>query len=184
MTCGIYKLYFNDGSVYVGQSKDCEMRWQQHAKNIQENKATKAMMRAGMFFQAEILQECHEDWLDILEAQFINLESQPIVNINIPKYEYLSYQDVFPYVGTGLVSLSCSLSELKDQLFKQKLETHNLEINLNYVLEQRTQEEILAAGETLVNTLQETIELLDQEVGELRTKLAYYSLPWYKRWLQ
>lgn len=82
MTCGIYKLTFPSGNFYIGKSVDIEKRWRQHWENLSKGKHTRAMQaefeRYGDYTQ-EIMLECHEDHIDIVEETYISWYS-PTLN--------------------------------------------------------------------------------------------------------
>ena len=74
-TCGIYKITnMVNGKVYIGQSVDIEKRWRRH-KNLYLNYDEilyKAMRKYGFEnFSFEILIECEEGLLDLMEIYYI-----------------------------------------------------------------------------------------------------------------
>ena len=92
MTSGIYQISFKDRAYYVGQSINCEQRWQQHTEKMQQGKASKLMQtaydHAGMP-EFRVIIKSHKDYLDILETYFINqqLEFGNCLNTAIPKVD-------------------------------------------------------------------------------------------------
>lgn len=77
---GIYKITnMVNGKVYIGQSVNIEKRWQTHAtkynnpKNKEYNKVLYCAMRKHGFenFEFEILMECEEELLDLMEIYYI-----------------------------------------------------------------------------------------------------------------
>ncbi|MDP3987222.1 MAG: NUMOD3 domain-containing DNA-binding protein [Nanoarchaeota archaeon] len=84
MTCGIYKiLNMKDGKVYVGKSKNIEMRWNQHKSKLKKglnrpnNHLQSSWNKYGEEnFQFEIIEECKMEELKEKEEFWINkLES-------------------------------------------------------------------------------------------------------------
>ena len=89
MTTGIYRLTFLDGTTYIGQSVDMEVRFEQHCKNMLKNKASEKMQYAYKHFglpKQDFLVTCHRDHLDILEAFYIN-SLRPVLNTERPVSE-------------------------------------------------------------------------------------------------
>lgn len=75
MTSGIYKLTFNDKSVYIGKSVDVEKRWDQHLKALKKGTHTKRIQDTYNRYgtpKFEVICECHPHHIDILETYFIN----------------------------------------------------------------------------------------------------------------
>ena len=92
MTSGIYQLNFDNQAFYIGQSVDMETRWKQHSDKLRKGTAAAKMQEAyrqlGMPF-AEILIECHKDYLDIMENYFIHMrKAMPnCLNTSAPKLD-------------------------------------------------------------------------------------------------
>jgi GIY-YIG catalytic domain len=98
MTSGIYQLNFNNQAYYVGQSQDMEIRWKQHADKFLKGKAAAKMQDAyrqlGMP-RAQILIECHKDYLDSMENYYIHAcKRHPnCLNTSVPKLDpSINYQ--------------------------------------------------------------------------------------------
>jgi len=75
MTCGVYKLTFNSGMIYIGKSIDIETRWKQHWDKLRSGKGAVKMQREFDnygFPETRIIYDCHEDHIDFIEACFIN----------------------------------------------------------------------------------------------------------------
>jgi hypothetical protein len=75
MKSGIYKLTWNDGTVYVGQALDPVVRYRNHIEKMRSNKHTvkvqgtyNALGEPGMV----VLETCHQNHLDLLESLWIN----------------------------------------------------------------------------------------------------------------
>lgn len=77
MLCGIYLLKFNGtNKVYVGQSVNIDNRILRHKNNLEHNVASKKLQEAYLcygIFTYDILCECEEQELDILEKEAIDL---------------------------------------------------------------------------------------------------------------
>jgi GIY-YIG catalytic domain len=74
MKSGIYKLTFDNGSIYIGKSLDMERRWEEHSNSFRKGTAAKKMQNAYIlagFPNAEVLLECHPDHLDLMESAFM-----------------------------------------------------------------------------------------------------------------
>jgi hypothetical protein len=88
MTSGIYKLTFSDGSYYIGKSSDITRRWGQHQESMSKGTHTKKLQQAFDIHgdpEYEILLECHEDHIDIMESLYINTNWGPsILNATRP----------------------------------------------------------------------------------------------------
>jgi group I intron endonuclease len=84
--CGIYKIVFPNGKVYVGQSVDCYDRFQQHYRsshpekysfknerdiNLPVHKAMGKYENIGNGYTFEILEECTKNQLDVREQYWI-----------------------------------------------------------------------------------------------------------------
>lgn len=75
---GIYKITnMSNGKVYVGQSKDIEVRWQQHKDELEKGKhCNKSMQydykRNPSAFVFEVLEECHLSLLNMREKYWID----------------------------------------------------------------------------------------------------------------
>lgn len=88
MPCGIYKLDFGKGLIYIGQSRNIGKRLKKHKENVNAGKASKKMQQAfntyGMFV-SEILCECLPEELDILEQEAIGIFNSYTVGLNSRK---------------------------------------------------------------------------------------------------
>lgn len=84
--CGIYKIVFPNGKVYVGQSVDCYDRFQQHYRsshpekysfknkrdiNLPVHKAMAKYENVDNGYAFEILEECTKSQLDAREQYWI-----------------------------------------------------------------------------------------------------------------
>jgi group I intron endonuclease len=75
MTCGIYIIRNKkNGHCYVGQSYHIEARWKEHMRNNGSSLPLQnAFRKYGINnFSFEILKECSENKLDILEQKFLD----------------------------------------------------------------------------------------------------------------
>jgi hypothetical protein len=77
MTCGIYKLKFNNtNKLYIGQSINIEDRYLSHIRNMRSNNSSNKLLEAYNIYgipQYEIILECAEDELDIYENEAIQI---------------------------------------------------------------------------------------------------------------
>lgn len=82
MTIGIYKLIFNDGSFYVGQSINIENRYLSHIRKMRKKEAAFKLQTAYNKCydpEIELLIECKKDELNKYERHYI-LELDAIYN--------------------------------------------------------------------------------------------------------
>ena len=131
MTSGVYEMNFKDKAFYIGQSINCEQRWQQHVEKMQQGKASKLMQtaynQAGMP-QFRVIIKCNKDYLDVLETYFIHhqLQFQNCINTAVPAldktidYEWLlSNPDLLHHPATHVLKVAVEnageLKQLRDQ---------------------------------------------------------------------
>lgn len=91
MASGIYRLTFSSGKYYIGKSLDLETRWKQHFNKFATGKAARPMQleydRCGLP-KTEVIFECHQDHIDILEEWLIDQFKGPdMLNTTYPKIE-------------------------------------------------------------------------------------------------
>ena len=87
MATGIYRLNFNNKEFYVGQSVNIESRFEQHLLSLINNKHTPKLQQAFKRHghpSLDVLKECDEWLLDIMEAVYIN-KYPNLLNTVIPK---------------------------------------------------------------------------------------------------
>lgn len=75
MIAGIYKLTFPSGMYYIGKSVDIHNRWKQHHDTLVKGKHSQRMQaefNRHKDYTQEVLLECHQDHIDIMEAYYIN----------------------------------------------------------------------------------------------------------------
>lgn len=90
MTIGIYKLNFSSGKIYVGKSVWIEKRWNQHIENMRDRKAAGPVQREYNTYgmpRFETLCYCHKDYLDIMEAYWINYYKPFSLNSLFPEVQ-------------------------------------------------------------------------------------------------
>jgi hypothetical protein len=100
MTCGIYKLTFNNEYVYVGKSTNIEERWKQHFINLNKGTASESLQKAFNTYghpDTNILKQCHPDHLGVLEPLYIHAYSNSLycLNTNIPT---ISDENITPLI--------------------------------------------------------------------------------------
>lgn len=151
MTSGIYQLVFSDKSVYIGQAQDIGSRWRQHVDKFKKGRASQKMQIAyntcGMpeFF---LILSCHKDYLDIMEAYYIDINSkyQGCLNTSIPKldenidYEELINQDLLVHSSVTMIKAAVKLTGEVDVL-KEELSTLNTAYN-ERLMQLRVKEEV------------------------------------------
>lgn len=156
MTTGIYKLKFADGSTYIGKSVDCERRFSEHQKKLSLGTHSQAMQRAykqsGMP-SCWILQEAHQDHIDLLETIWIyyhqpNLNTASTVKMSVQDAELLDKAGELLKLSTrqhieSIYQLTSQVASLKDQL---ALKGSTLE----YLQLKQTNEELLEFNQELI----------------------------------
>lgn len=115
MTSGVYQLTFASGDTYIGKSINIEERWKQHMNKFYKGTAAKPMQAAFNRCgdpTGQILVECHEDHIDVVEACLISrciptLNSDrpkdPFSDLDGPQIDYLF--ETFKHSARGLVAL-------------------------------------------------------------------------------
>lgn len=84
MTCGIYKLTFPDGTIYIGQSFQIEIRLRQHKKKAKKCFANQNIIYTNIlsqYFQkynwyniiVNVIEECDKIYLNSKEVYYIDL---------------------------------------------------------------------------------------------------------------
>lgn len=205
MTCGIYKLTFPSGNFYIGKSTDIDKRWKQHWDNFSKGKHTKNMQAEfniyGNYTQ-EVIFECHEDHIDILEETFID-RMHPSLNgtkgrdrlETIAEHEdiFLSY---FSMSTIGhifeLHNSKLTINELKREVAEAEESISELEEDITRLNICRSKEEVekdtlnrIVNSQETIRFLNRTNTLLTSEVSSLSKEcnelLQYKALPWYKK---
>ena len=131
MISGIYQLVFNNKSVYIGQAQDVPARWRQHVDKFKRGTAAQKMQAAydnyGMpeFF---LILECHKDYLDIMEAYYININKQynGCLNTSVPKfdaninYERLINHNLLKHSSVDMINEAVRLTQQNSELKEQQ----------------------------------------------------------------
>lgn len=101
MTCGIYKLYFDDpNKVYIGQSRNIEKRVKQHLATLKSSTSNYKLREAYILYgepSHSIILECDETELDSLEDAAISVWNSVEKGYNI----YSSSNQAPTYTGFG-----------------------------------------------------------------------------------
>lgn len=94
MDSGIYKLTFEDGSMYVGKSIDMLRRWKEHINKFQKGTAAKDLQHKYNCYglpDHSILHICHPDHVDLLESIYIDRYWGSLLNTTrsnlVPDYD-------------------------------------------------------------------------------------------------
>jgi hypothetical protein len=209
MTSGVYQLTFPSGRKYIGKSINIEQRWKQHYDKMVRGKASAAMQREWNTYRdwkSEILVECHEDHIDVVEACFI-ARNRPELNTTRPRDPYPDKSvtqlstlfDSFKYSAsdhaTTIDHLAGQVTECKAKIMHLEQEVEELEDLNDDLLKIRREEEIEHDVSGTIKTLdQEVIKLthdkyllhkdkakLNNDIQELNKQLAYAKLPWWKK---
>lgn len=155
MSSGIYKLTFKDGSVYIGKSSNIDKRWAQHTKAMLKGTHTKKIQDAYYKYgmpKFEVIFECHQDHIDILEGYYINyFWGSNILNTTQPPKLTDSELDLLNAVTSAVWDLSTF--EHIDRMCKQANKVSELEgiisSSKNSKLFKRTMEELTSTRQSL-----------------------------------
>ncbi len=202
MTTGIYRITFPDGSDYIGKSINVEERWRQHIDKMEKGTAAKPMqMKWDKYrdFKAELLIECHEDHIDILEETLI-ARLDPILNTSRPKDRMPGVYDeefdtVIEYFKQSTLSHIENLVITKEELQAAKKYNDELVAQLMKIRNKRNEEELAADIENRISNLNDLVEELDSQLqqqdtdiaklqkllDEREAKIKELSKPWWKR---
>lgn len=137
MTCGIYLLTFVDGCSYVGKSVHIEQRWSEHRNKLEKGTAATKMQQAFNRCGppgAQILMECHEDHIDLMETHFI-MRLKPNLNVaatkKVDNIEALSAQGNLLKFSTaqhvqGILEYIAKVEVLEAELIEKDFEVENV----------------------------------------------------------
>jgi len=196
MTTGVYKLTFPSGNFYIGKSVDIENRWKQHYDKFTKGTHTKNMQREfdlyGTYDQ-EVIFTCHKDHIDIMEETLIYW-NQPTLNGTKGDMRVTVAQEhleiVFPYFSMSTIEHIAELHNTKGELNDSKDRINELQIAIEELEEQRSDEEISADLENIVHNdkinyeanLTQCKQEYDLEIQAVNEAFATYkALPWYKK---
>lgn len=195
MTTGIYKLIFSEDVFYVGKSINMENRYNQHVKNLQNNKASEKMQAAYKMYglpKVDYIFECHPDHLDIIETYLIWYLQPPLNTVlseaideeswNIlDRNSYLLKDSTVDHL-LKIEQLLVDKETLEWDVGTREEKIEELEKALAH---QRTQEEVTNEAAQELKTLRieagEAIERREKEIELLQKKLSELETPWYKK---
>lgn len=199
MTCGIYKLTFSNGQFYIGKSINIEKRWLQHFDKMHKGTAAALIQqqyaRHGLP-KAEIIYECNEDHIDLVEESLI-FRMCPPLNTTYTRDRLCSTDKALENINLSAF-LSCSTLEHLSEIVKLRAtndnlcETVNTLVNIGERLrEQRNEEELKADTSKRIRILEEKAVCKSLEVAnanniitQLQAQLNYERLPWWSKWLK
>lgn len=121
MITGIYKLTFPSGMFYIGKSGDIKNRWKQHYDSFLKGKGSSRMQAEFNRYKdytQEVLLECHQDHIDIMETYFINYSNKgmmlnTIFSQPLPPEQY---DPILANMGLLKYSTSQHVKALADQV--------------------------------------------------------------------
>lgn len=209
MTSGVYQLTFPSGATYIGKSINIENRWKQHLDKMMRGTAAKLMQaewdKYGDF-NAQILIECHDDHIDVVESCFIN-RNRPTLNGTYPKDPYpdMSVEELYTLFETFKMSAAehvSAISKAKQEASSKSNEVSDLkdtvdeleELN-DLLLKKRSQEELIAdvsgtiaSRDGVIRGLRGNLSELRKEVDSLykeieckQKELEYHRRPWWQK---
>ncbi len=194
MTTGIYLLTFADETTYIGKSINIEKRWEQHMESFLKGTAAKPMQRAYSYFgepDKEIIIECSQDHLDVLEAHFI-ARCKPDLNTQQMKDPFEEIDDILEYKEVFLMSTLEHISKIGELLGECNNKDDEIK-GLYADLEQhkRIIEELIVARldeeiqKDIAKRIQRSVDSMEQfRMRAIKAEDAlcvYLALPWWKR---
>lgn len=135
---GIYKITSPNGKVYIGQSKDIQLRWKQHINNPSNKFLKESFDEYGVSnHQFDILDTCYEWELDEIEEGYIlqYKATNPKFGFNLSTHSNGKYrsenrkcQTEFERIGEEALMIVNKLT--KDMSYEERLEfvTNNREL--------------------------------------------------------
>lgn len=196
MTCGIYKLTFSNGQFYIGKSINIEKRWLQHFDKMQKGTAAALVQqqynRHGLP-KAEIIYECNEDHIDIVEESVI-CRLQPPLNSTFTRdrlktsNQTLNDIDLYPFLQSSTLEHLSEIVKLRSNV-DNLCNTINTLVNIGETLaEKRNQEELNHDTSKRIRVLQEQVlhKALEVESAKsaaeaLKRALDYEKLSWWQK---
>lgn len=116
---------------YIGKSADIKTRWRQHHDNFVKGKASSRMQAEFNRYKdytQEVLLECHQDHIDIMETYFINYSNKGMM-LNTIFSQPLPAEQYDPLLA-NIAVLRYSTSEHVKALASQTQEIKELKIAL------------------------------------------------------
>lgn len=148
MISGVYWLEFAEGVIYIGKAQDIDARWKQHARAFEKGTAAKNMQQAYLRYglpNANVLQFCHTDHIDIIEAYHI-YKYRPVLNTVYPTntiseedYEVLSTAN---FLETSTVQHCQELVRKYEMLLEFEASNEELESRVLELSQLRDKEEV------------------------------------------
>lgn len=191
MITGIYLLkfhYLGHEYNYVGKSVDIMRRFNEHAESFIKRKAAKklqALYDVAGDPEFYILQRCHADHIDVVEAYYIDFfkghYSLNTVGMKNPFYHVVPGEHA-EYLNKSTDTLISSLvgSEIVIADNEEVIETLNEEIK--ELERKRSDEELEADIEQRIHQLQTELDnkklYIEQILGRVE---QFEKLPWYKK---
>lgn len=189
MTSGIYRLTFSNGSTYIGKSNNIQRRWKEHADKMQKGKAAinmQAAFRAAGPPKGEVLLECHEDHIALMETYFIRHLHPNLNSADTVKYDTWT-EDMLRINMHLLGNSTCEIISMlaKKEKSEEEYKSTNIEQEhaLNRAKRVRSKQDIEAAGKELVSSLENTIEKQKQDISEYINEIKLLKRPWWKKLL-
>jgi hypothetical protein len=196
MTCGIYKLTFSSGLFYIGKSLNIEKRWQQHFDSMQKNKsaaAVQAQYNMLGFPKTEIIYECHEDHIDLVEESLI-FRMKPPLNTTFTRDRLTTKDTTFEGLEIDEFLARSTLSHIGEILILRNntanlCETVETLMSIGEKLREiRSKEEIESSAGKRIKFLESEIDQYEgiladvhKQVRDVQAELAYHRRPWWEK---
>jgi prefoldin subunit 5 len=182
MATGIYKLDFSDGTYYIGQAVDIDVRYKQHCKELLDKKHSVKMneafcKNARILPKLSIMIECHRDYLDIFECFFIyKYNSDRLLNTTMPKdiLGGLTQSALDTLVENRFNSIINIIDILATQVGKiegLKISLEEAEDEIDRLEHRRSLEELERDTKKRIRRLQDQVKFLTNITEEKETSL-------------
>lgn len=191
MISGIYLLKFiykGQEYQYVGKSVDIMRRFQEHVDSFIKGKAAKKLQTFyNLCGEPEfyIVQRCHPDHIDVLEAYYIDFfkgeYSLNTVKMSNP-FTHVNPSEHSEYLNRSLDSLIFDITNLEGKNVRSSEIIEALNREVDSLERIRSDEELKEDISNRIAELEASRSNVLLDLFNLQDKInAYNKLPWYKR---
>ncbi len=195
MTSGIYKLTFTSGNTYIGKSINIENRWKQHFDKMNKQTAASLMQtefNAYGYPECDIVFECHDDHIDLVEACFIN-RVRPKLNGTYPEDPFKGitnggFDALMGFLGVSTLDHISTICNLKDSILNCTSLVEKVQLSNSKLMVVRSEEEIKRDVHKRISVLTKVLKERESSIAKLETaakvmkdKLDYLSKPWWEK---